>query len=628
MIGCKIVAVFVLCSFQLEINPTSFDANENTMLYADFITFKDHKFLRNIFSNEELSKTDALKDLKTFHEKFVRFLRITVSLQNAFKINEKFDECFDDGLLDFCRNNCADCPDFGEIKELISDVKIKNKSNTKISKFTVQTNAFVYRRLIDFPQGKFDYETVTTLNIFESVRRIIDVKKHLHHSHVTGKIISYAHDFCNLKVRENQNQFTCIAHNFFGFDMFILIKGIRLSIWGTKDVNIGETGLTNINFASISTQVKFIDTMKLFLTSLGQLASILDDVEKKLEKLNIHFLKQHRYFSHIWKQLKLSEKKEISDIIVGGKGVIPYEKINSIDSLNLKPEDGVFFLKDECFSTLDGKAVDDEDYLNSKKLYTLLQMRDFSDLNDLYNVQDVILLLEIIDKSLMYKPRKCNSASKLSSCIQREQSKVILALPMNNSVMEVFEKTLTGGLSCINTRLSFDTELLIPNLTESDYKKLNIDESFKAYKRDDLKLIYKIELGNEGSFDDRRIITKILKKDESNQYGFAMTKPMPTGCIKKHPALTWCKFNFFLEKVDLDDQIGHLFLVDIESDKANVTKREYMYNEIMPSIIEKQKILETYVLFNLNPFSWNKNSMTRTIETDLSYSVRILHLHL
>ena len=31
-----------------------------------------------------------------------------------------------------------------------------------------------------------------------------------------------------------------------------------------------------------------------------------------------------------------------------------------------------------------------------------------------------------------------------------------------------------------------------------------------------------------------RIITKILKLDKSNQYGYAMTKPMPTDCIKKH----------------------------------------------------------------------------------------------
>ena len=86
--------------------------------------------------------------------------------------------------------------------------------------------------------------------------------------------------------------------------------------------------------------------MKYFLTSLGQLASTLDDVEKKgVEKLTIQFWKQHSYFSQIWEQLKLSEKKEILDFMVSGKGIIPYEKISSIVSLNLKPEDGEFFQK-------------------------------------------------------------------------------------------------------------------------------------------------------------------------------------------------------------------------------------------------------------------------------------------
>ena len=69
--------------------------------------------MRNIFSSDELSKAKALKDLKTFLETFFRFSKIVVFLQNAFKINEKFHECFDDDLLDFCRNNCADCSDFG-----------------------------------------------------------------------------------------------------------------------------------------------------------------------------------------------------------------------------------------------------------------------------------------------------------------------------------------------------------------------------------------------------------------------------------------------------------------------------------------------------------------------------------
>ena len=52
------------------------------------------------------------------------------------------------------------------------------------------------------------------------------------------------------------------------------------------------------------------------------------------------------------------------------------------------------------------------------------------------------------------------------------------------------------------------------NLTDVDYKKMNIDEGFKASKRDDLKAFYKIKLGNENAYHKRRVITKILKLDK------------------------------------------------------------------------------------------------------------------
>ena len=189
-------------------------------------------------------------------------------------------------------------------------------------------------------------------------------------------------------------------------------------------------------------------------------------------------------------------------------------------------------------------------------------------------------------------PRKCNSTNKLSCCIQREQSKINLALPTNNPVMEIFENTLTGGFSCNDTQLFFDTELLMPNLTKTDYKKMRIDDSIKAYKRGDLKVIYRIKLDNENSYHERCIISKILKLDENNQYGFAMTKLMPTSCIKKHAPPSWLKFNLLLKTVDLNDEIGHLFVVDIEFDEKRAAEREYMYNEILTPVTEKQKILE------------------------------------
>ena len=88
---------------------------------------------------------------------------------------------------------------------------------------------------MDFPEGRFDYEILMTVNFFEIVHKLINIKMHLHHSHVTSRIYGYAHDFCNIKVREDQSQLSCIAHSFFGFDMVFLIKGIRISVWGTKD---------------------------------------------------------------------------------------------------------------------------------------------------------------------------------------------------------------------------------------------------------------------------------------------------------------------------------------------------------------------------------------------------------
>ena len=62
---------------------------------------------------------------------------------------------------------------------------------------------------------------------------------------------------------------------------------------------------------------------------------------------------------------------------------------------------------------------------------------------------------------------------------------------------------------------------------------------------------------------------------------------MPTGYIKEHLSPSWLKFNRLLETVDLDDEIGHLFVVDIEFDEKSATECEYMYNEILPPIIEK-----------------------------------------
>ena len=96
-----------------------------------------------------------------------------------------------------------------------------------------------------------------------------------------------------------------------------------------------------------------------------------------------------------------------------------------------------------------------------------------------------------------YHLRQCNSASTLNRCIERDTGKEVIALSMNNDAVEIFEKTLTGGYSCINTRLGFNTEILISNYSRAEFDKMTIDQSVKSSKMQDLKVGYKLKLGGE-----------------------------------------------------------------------------------------------------------------------------------
>ena len=215
-------------------------------------------------------------------------------------------------------------------------------------------------------------------------------------------------------------------------------------------------------------------------------------------------------------------------------------------------------------------------------------MRNLGDLNELYSTQDVILLSEIIESRFQamqntykFNRRKCNSASSMSGCIEREMPKIILALPTKYDHVEIFEETVIGGFSCVNTRLAFDSQIVLPNLTDKiDLENNPLNKDFNY------KIVYKLKINNEKI--KKRVITKTLKLDENNQYGNGMTKPLPTGCSKDNDDISSKTFNFLLEKVSFENTIGHLYIFHIKF----VTEREFAYNEIYPPIIEKQRIID------------------------------------
>ena len=105
-------------------------------------------------------------------------------------------------MSDFIQENFAD-DSIDELKNRVMQTEIKNalqSSAGTVPKFNLRVYAFGYDMLVYFPNSDIQYETFTTGSSFINVHRLIKIKIHFHHSHITGKILGYAHDFCNTKL--------------------------------------------------------------------------------------------------------------------------------------------------------------------------------------------------------------------------------------------------------------------------------------------------------------------------------------------------------------------------------------------------------------------------------------------
>ena len=67
-------------------------------------------------------------------------------------------------------------------------------------------------------------------------------------------------------------------------------------------------------------------------------------------------------------------------------------------------------------------------------------------------------------------PRKCNSASSFSVCVQRDKSKCLIAPPTDAEQIRLFERTLISGYSCVNVRLAFGSQILMPKNERGNLK--------------------------------------------------------------------------------------------------------------------------------------------------------------
>ena len=72
-----------------------------------------------------------------------------------------------------------------------------------------------------------------------------------------------------------------------------------------------------------------------------------------------------------------------------------------------------------------------------------------------------------------------------------------------------------------------------------------------------------------------KVVSKILKMDGNNKYGTAVTKLLPTRSIKRKKIPTMREFDLIIQGISDEDNIGHLFVVDIPFDKKLPAKNNY-----------------------------------------------------
>ena len=168
--------------FSIKNYPIGPDIPNNEISYGDFFIRCEHKFLKNVYSKEQLTSSSQTKTLKDYYQTLKKFLEICISLQSVLISHVDFDDYDDESdreLKGFLQTNCAGY-DLDELRNQIDKMDIKNitknTDSSKIPKFHLKLYAFVYNKLFVFPESDIAYETVTTDKFFGNVYRMIKLK--------------------------------------------------------------------------------------------------------------------------------------------------------------------------------------------------------------------------------------------------------------------------------------------------------------------------------------------------------------------------------------------------------------------------------------------------------------------
>ena len=81
----------VICKFSIKLQPTNSQTTDDEMSFGEFLIRYEHKFLRNIYTKEQIKDSHHIKDLESYYEFFELYILICIgllTLLNNFNRND------------------------------------------------------------------------------------------------------------------------------------------------------------------------------------------------------------------------------------------------------------------------------------------------------------------------------------------------------------------------------------------------------------------------------------------------------------------------------------------------------------------------------------------------------------
>src|SRR5436190_22049564 len=363
---------------------------------------------------------------------------------------------------------------------------------------------------------------------------LITEEKVRDHCHITGKYRGPPHNKCNLNLKLPQN-IPVFCHNSSNYDTHLFIKELAKK-YGKIDL-IANTDEKYINYTINSgfgyefdnnkprkfVKFSFVDTFRFMASSIEKLAKGL---RKEDCKHIINYINNNEIFN---------DEEETFEIL-SGKGIFPYEFIDSLEKLEYSDE----LNYEDFYSSLNKENISKDDYNHYLKVWNKLKTKTLGDYSDLYNIQDVLLLADIFENfrsvcltNYGLDPAHYLTAPSLAWDAMLKLTDVTLDLISDYDMYLMIEKGIRGGVSqCIKR-----------------YCKAN-----NKYVKD---------------YDPEKPENYILYVDANNLYGWALSQKLPyKGIVWLRPGVyTLKEWEETILELDENAEYGYILEVDLEYPK-------------------------------------------------------------